>query len=72
MATVQLKRCDVFGTLNDVQSVRLLYSEKLSDGTYQTVRRIEVDMCPQAIARLLKFVERGTTPPSKKKADDNG
>ncbi len=72
MATVTKKQCDVFGTLNNVRSFRIkvLEASEDSDG-YVAMRSFDVDMSPRALARLVKFIDRGTTPPSKKKSDDH-
>lgn len=67
MATVVRKQCDVFGTFNDVIETKIVYSEQMDGGAWVDVRTVEKQMCPRAIARSLKFIERGTTPPSKKK-----
>lgn len=71
MATVTRDECDVFGGIDDVFKVHVVVSTKAKGDTEFTFRFNEMkDMCPRAFDRLLRLIDRGTTPPSKKTAAD--
>ena len=67
MATETVKRCDVFRTIgDDVVTVRVRIEDPPSDANPdETICYYgkQVDLCPRAIERLKRIVERGTTPP---------
>ncbi len=67
MATVTKKECDVFKTQNNVARYKISLT-KLGDGEELSSSALdeEFDLCDRALARLKKFIKRGTTPPSEK------
>lgn len=58
MVMANVRKCDIYGTFNDVRKVKVTITvEGEKDaGVY------ERDMCPRAIKRLKGFLDRGTTP----------
>ena len=66
MATETVKRCDVFNTYT-AKWYRVVLLEMKEDGSVkQELVSKNVDMCPRAVERCKKFIEKGTTPPGKK------
>ena len=58
MALIEQRVCDVFKTQEAIgHRLSLVF-----DGGVDVVR--EVDLCPRAYKRLLKFIEKGIHPPS--------
>lgn len=64
MSTEQVTRCDVFGSLKDVNH----YKITIDKASYpEPIRTFELDLSERALARLIKKIESGTTPPAKRK-----
>ena len=72
MATVNLRKCDVFGVLVNVQGVRVKVEVMLEgESTWMPSSERTLDMGKRAFERLMLDIDHGTSPPSKKKADGN-
>ena len=69
MATVSVTKCDVFGTVKDVIQVRITVEYEISPDVWENHKQVTRDMGVRGVDRLFKFIDRGTTPPSKKKTD---
>ena len=72
MTTKQVTQCDVFPRRNDstgkVGRVKVgVYRVNPAGDAQVELYEEHLDLSQQAIDRLLKFVERGTTPPTRKK-----
>ena len=65
MAEVTRKVCDIYGVPNQVYPVRVCIECEVP----LPVLDKTVDMCPKAMERLKKYVERGLTPPKGKKGE---
>ena len=71
MATFTGKKCDVTGGVKDVikdvgSYAVYVYLTKDDADDYLVIER-DLDLCPAGLRRLVKFIERGTTPPTKRK-----
>lgn len=73
MATVTLKKCDVFKTTTEENTgVRIVFTEPsgLPDGSDVVLFDKVMDMSPRAIERAKNFLTRATTPPPPKATAD--
>jgi hypothetical protein len=59
MAIEERRVCDVFGTTNDVNRIRIDVVRMFSDGIEDPVFSDEVDLSSRAEKRLLRFIKRG-------------
>ena len=64
MATVEVKKCDVFGTQKDIREVHIIvrYKNQLidDDAIFESIK----DMSPRAVKRLVMMLGRATSPPN--------
>lgn len=61
MAVREVRSCDVYGTRKDVQSYQIVIERlNASEGEEALVSSYTIDLCPRALTRLLRFVDRGT------------
>jgi len=64
-----LSVCDVTGSSKDVRKYRLRL-ERLDgidlarEDAWHTMSDDKLDLCPRAVKRLQRFIERGITPPN--------
>ena len=65
MTLKQVRECDVFGTVRDVEKYYITIA-KSADDTGKVVDAMfeEVDLSPRGLARLKKFINRGLLPPT--------
>lgn len=71
MALVEKRECDVFGTMKGVITHRVhIEASRCEEDGYVTLIDETVDLSPLAAARLLRWVQRGTTPPKAQKAKE--
>ena len=65
MADVTLRKCDVYGSTKDVKRYRVSVHELDGDGALIEKNRT-ADLSPRAYARLLRFIDKGVTPATRK------
>lgn len=64
MAEVTMKRCDIFGTLRDVQTYRVVVYADPPEA--DLIVDCTLDMGPAAVKRLRRALQHGTTKPGTK------
>lgn len=71
MATKNLTVCDVYGTTRDVTSYAIRLVVLGGEQDAECVDEAKADLCPRAYGRLLRFIERGVSPPPPRKAKED-
>ena len=67
MVARQVTICDVYGATEGVNR----YKITIDKASYpEPIRTFELDLSERALDRLIKKIEDGTTPPSKRKKDN--
>lgn len=73
MSTETVQKCDIYGTIKNVNRVRITIEILTLDGDC-VMEPIIVgrDMCPRAFDRARHLIERATSPPGARKGGDSG
>lgn len=58
------KACDIFGTVKDVKSARIIFEIQQADGSWTQEAVREADMCPRAVKRAKTFMWRAVLSPT--------
>ncbi len=58
MATKELRVCDAYGTIKDVQSVKIVVHEKAANGEWITILERRGDLSPRGRDRLEHLIDR--------------